>query len=929
MRPSRSVVALVAATVAVPAILLAVHAQTASTKAVLQTWSRERLQEWVVEEFQSEPDVAALIREVVATYGDLYDAWKAAKGEDDPAVKAVEDRQGRLMAKYFALWDARREEIRRRAPAEATASEDPNPLVLDARIQGLFKADVPVPGLIRAILAADRAIGQHEAAGVDREAPAFKAALELRSELTAQYNALWDARSGEIRRRLLMNDRENAPADLESRISSERGWDREMQLLNQKISQADREVLDARNAGRGRDDPDLKAAEKRQAELWAKSNAAWFARYDEFRRRVLAGTDAFASRQVSIAVGDIFRRAPDVVALEAEMSKTDEEIARLSTTIPNLRDDAARKPWEQRKAALSARHNALWQERYPALYKQAVAELQSKFTPKPEAPAVVAKEDGQAPGAGRPPAKAVFMPGGPEPYYFTPIPKTIAAHVSGVALDERDRPIARAEVTLYAVTNGARSDLSVYVATDEDPKATPAATTTTDAEGRYEFRGVQLPVLASFRSGADRNPPPMIRFLVSGEAPGEGIAWGSWLSMWQYHLQNMEANGGEGHPFLRTDVTIDLKLRKAAVLQGKVVDDNGEPIPGATIRVVDFAEFGPDGRETNDVQGFETRNFPDGVGHCRTETDGGFRIEGLTEGACYSLVVTRPDSPRTEIKFHATTLEGPDQIHQPFFSTHGGRGKHEARTNPITITLPGFRPIEVHVAAEGDRQPVAGARLKLVGDSSPLTYIATGDSDAEGELRLDVPPGRLSFLASKPPEGSRFLESYLHSLKVEPGDAPFAIEVPQEVGAELIIEAVEAGTGRPMADVFFGLTEEAPLVDQPRTSHDVSSVLPRAWTNEKGVLHVAVAPHPGRRYRFHFAAMREPVTTLFNPSRSQTYGYEASPARSEPVGLVAGKPVRLRFELRKGPPDPNPQRQLQGAPKPARKRAGPPKVSSR
>ncbi len=930
MRFSRSVVALVASTAAVSAIVLSVYAQTGSTKSE-QAWSPERLQAWVVEEFQHEPDVAALIREVVATYGDLYDAWKGAKGEGDPAVKAVEDRQSELMARYFALWDARRDEIRRRAPAEATTREESNPLVLEARVQGLFKADSSVRDLVRAINSVDREIDQHEAAGRDRGDPAFRAALELRSELTAEYDALWRARSGEIRRRLLANDGEGAPADLESRISGEFEMDRDTQLMNWKLNEADREAREARKAGRGRDDPDLKAAEQRQAEARANYNAAWFDRYDEFRRRVLAGTDAFASRQVDVS--DLFNRAPDVVALDEETSRTDREIARLSPAIPNLRDDAARKPWEQRKAALSARRNALWRERYGALYKQAVAELQARFTPKPEAPpAVVARGEAQATKGGRPPAKGAFMPGGPEPYYFTPIPKTIAVHVSGVARDERDGPIAGASVTLYAVADdGEQLVVSRFLAADEGPKAKPAATTTTDAEGRYDFQGVQLPVLSSIRSGASYSLPPLIRFLVSAEAPGKGLAWGQTLSMWQYNPQNMEANGGEGHLFLRTAVTIDLKLSAAAVLQGKVVDEKGEPIPGATVGVVDFAGF--DGGETNEVQRFETRSLPDGVGRCRAGADGGFRIEGLAEGACYSLVVTRPGSPRTELKLYAATLEGPDQAHQPPFSTHGGRGKHEARTNPITITLPELRPIEVHVAAKDDGRPVAGARLKLTGEASPLMYVATGESDAEGKLLLNAPPGQPGFLASKPPAGSRFLETYLHSLKIDPGEAPFALEVPQEVGAELFIEAVEAGTGKPMADVFFGWTAEAPVVEQPRTAHDVSSVLPRAWTNEKGVLHVTVASQPGRRYRFHFGAMREPVTSSFEAGRPRTYGYEASPAQSEPVELVAGKPARLRFELRNGPPDPNPQRQLQlqrqVAPAPAPRRAGPPRVTSR
>lgn len=171
------------------------------------------------------------------------------------------------------------------------------------------------------------------------------------------------------------------------------------------------------------------------------------------------------------------------------------------------------------------------------------------------------------------------------------------------------------------------------------------------------------------------------------------------------------------------------------------------------------------------------------------------------------------------------------------------------------------------------------------------------------------------FVYSTPPEPSRYLPTGLEQpLVVKAGDSPMPLEIRQKVGAELILEAVEAGTGEPVPDVFFWWTVEGGVEPKTRPAEDVSGVLLKAWTDEQGVLRAAVAPAPGRRYRFHFGGMREPITGFFTPESPRTYGYEASPAESVPVELVPGKPIRLKFALRKGPPDPNPYRPRPRAP---------------
>ncbi|APW61982.1 carboxypeptidase regulatory-like domain-containing protein [Paludisphaera borealis] len=888
MKASRSAIALVASTLAVPAIVFAAYCQEQGKSPASPRWSPEQLHAWIQGEFQRTPDVAALIRDVIATDGEYYDARSAGRADAEPAVKAIATRKDQLMAKYFALWTERYDEIRRRAPAEVIA-EAPRDLELEARIQSLFKADSIVSALVQSIVAVDQDIDRLANEGRGHADAAFKAAAELKSDLTAKYNTLWNERYAELRRRVLANIKEGAPDDLEGKITSEFQRDPALGRLIWDVQAADRDVVEARRAGRGRLDPALAAAEKRQDELWTKYHAAWSEHYDEFRRRILTGADEFAPWRVDARIGQDFANAPDVAPLMEEMSATDLETAK-------VQDGPARKALERRKAELSAKYNALWTERYPGLRKQAVVELQNTFVPphpqQPEAKhAPAAPERGrQAPKVGRAFTKMAIAPGSPEPYLFTPIPETIAARVSGAARDERSEPIAKAKVTLYAVTR-------------EGVK--PAATTTTDAEGGYDFRGIHLPVLTSSKLLPNQAMPPHIRFLVSGEAPGKGIAWGRGLSMWQFNPENLDENGGQGHLFLQSNVTLDLKFGKAAALHGRIVDERGEPIPGAKVRVVNHAEIDADGREAGNIDDLEWNVLPDGLGRSQTGADGGFRIEGLTERFCYSLVVTRPESTRTEFSLFAATVDGPDQDHKPTSVGSIFLGTHQARTSPVTITVPKLRPIDVLVLADDDGKPVAGAHIQM---RAELGASESGDTDDAGKIRLHSPPGEHVYLISNPPARSRYLPTYQDPIDVKPGETPSPLEIRQKVGAELIIEAVETGTGKPMPDVFFWWTAEGPPDEKSRSAEDVSTVLRTAWTDEKGELHATVAPAPGRRYRFHFGGMREPVTSWFDPFAARTYGYEASPAQSEPVELAPGKPTRLRFELRKGPPDPNPYR---------------------
>ena len=105
-----------------------------------------------------------------------------------------------------------------------------------------------------------------------------------------------------------------------------------------------------------------------------------------------------------------------------------------------------------------------------------------------------------------------------DPPWNPVIPATIPVTVRGVARDEAGKPVVGATITLYDTTlrNSKR-----------------AGQTTTDALGRYVIRDAVVPVQTSFSGHPFRKEiTPYAGFILSGLAPGLGIAWSPQQSMY-------------------------------------------------------------------------------------------------------------------------------------------------------------------------------------------------------------------------------------------------------------------------------------------------------------------------------------------------------------------------------------------------------------
>jgi RNA polymerase sigma factor (sigma-70 family) len=456
------------------------------------------------------------------------------------------------------------------------------------------------------------------------------------------------------------------------------------------------------------------------------------------------------------------------------------------------------------------------------------------------------------------------------------LPATIPARLSGRADDGHGNPIPGATISLFSL-GGRGLNLT--------------GRATTDQEGHYIITDATLPVLTSFNGYLfPKEITPYAEFMLSGAVPGLGITWSPPKSI--YAIKEPDPNDIQVRRApLGEPVVLDLTFRKAAALRGKVVDDQRNPLPGAKLQVLGADLLDDAGREMNYPQGYDLTAILGPVGRAVTDREGRFRMDGLPDRTCFFISARRPDADDATVNFYAATIDGPNTIHEELPpDAYNGRGRHEVKTGDLAIILPKLRPIAVTVMADDTGQPFPRVRI---GTSTPVTEIASsGTTDGAGKTVLNLPPGRYE-IYSDPPLETRYIRTEHPLLVVERGHGAQPYVVRQKAGFELLIEAVEADSGKPVAGARFWKVPEhqSELRGEIRPS---TFIVENPWTDAKGKLRAVLPPEPGQRYRFRFAGIRAP-----NGGISLAEHYEADPAESASIELAAGKTVRLRFVLRK------------------------------
>lgn len=462
-----------------------------------------------------------------------------------------------------------------------------------------------------------------------------------------------------------------------------------------------------------------------------------------------------------------------------------------------------------------------------------------------------------------------------EPYGYRIHPQE--ANIAGRALNEQGEPVAEARVVIVNVA----PRNNVY------GEKRFVAETKTDAKGNYRFEKISLPVL-EFPPATPR--PREALFQVFAMADGYGYVWrrphalrpGSRANPSSLEDSEQAATEVSAAPIVYSDepIQIDLMFSPEVVLHGLLTNDQGTPLkdalvqaglintdrdrPGAAPRMwnISYHNESPR-REDGQFQGqFE---LPERFRQTRTDAEGRYEIRGLPRD-CHLLTFMdyRPeyDPHSTTIMTGSTDLPG------------GGKLAFSGELNQVFVA-----PITVKVrVTDGDDQPLANVVVRRDSSGKVRRGGSLDRTNADGIATLMVRPGK-SPLQIEPTFDQPYLPRQVECELIDgQGDVGFHVQL--EPAAEVIFEAVESGSGKPVAGIAF--LDEPPNVAARLPVQSILSLVDYPHTDETGAMRAFLAPGMHR---------------FFVDQRHSSSQFDTIVPTTDEIDLSIEKPTRVRFEF--------------------------------
>ncbi|HKD35906.1 MAG TPA: carboxypeptidase-like regulatory domain-containing protein, partial [Pirellulales bacterium] len=379
--------------------------------------------------------------------------------------------------------------------------------------------------------------------------------------------------------------------------------------------------------------------------------------------------------------------------------------------------------------------------------------------------------------------------------------KTASMTISGHANGPDGKPLAGATINLCI---------------GPFPNWKIVATAATGADGRFEFKDVRLPLSPSPMT---HEKLPKSSFSLFGTAAGFGFAWSGSREYWDGEKPSDvgmipgDKRARQGHvDFYRSEpIVIDLEFTRAAILGGKVVDEDSRPVSGAKVSLSDADYLNGDGKALNiHIRQFVAmREFlPRNEWEAQTDSDGRFEIGGLPAEVCFAVNIEHAGFAKSS--FHAATTSRAISVHH--YNNEGSSirsgtqievarpGKHDVRTGEITVRLHPLHTVLIDVVEVDTGRPVVNASVSAVAPTRDGRS-GFGKTDANGRTELKLAMGQYR-VAADPPRGSLYIRSRATLDGIAGRDTePFTIQVAK--GCLVNFDVVDAESGEGVVGIGF------------------------------------------------------------------------------------------------------------------------------
>jgi RNA polymerase sigma factor (sigma-70 family) len=368
----------------------------------------------------------------------------------------------------------------------------------------------------------------------------------------------------------------------------------------------------------------------------------------------------------------------------------------------------------------------------------------------------------------------------------------------------------------------------------------------------------------------------------------------------------MAANFGVGWLEVPADGRSDdltLRLVRDQPITGQIIDLEGRPVPGATVRLLEItANLLVQEEESESPRRHKTDLAPDGINLSRlglkvmSDSKGQFRLTGVCENRLlraqldgpllasqYLHVATGHDNA-FKIGHDSSVLMGPGKSVMVKFKDH---------SEPITYYGANFRyiatPTKPVVGAVRDKdtgKPLAGVTVesnKLANSSVPGNNIVHIVTDAEGRYRLTgLPKGQGNRIRLVPRDDQPYLS--INALVPDsPGLDPVTVDFELKRGIWIEGKLTDKATGKPVPDgyvAYYAMAGNAHVRDYP--GFDGTNAPTRGVrTKQDGSFRLVGLPGPGLIAVFYTGRH------LTVPDRDDEYGSK------EPVLDTSPRPLGL------------------------------------